>query len=240
MKLMETKKLFNLLNISSTSNQKAKDIKFVSDEIDKVLFNLESHLKNMNADKAIKKILWQGILNQFGTYGSRSGQLRKYKKNDYKGNSIEYHYNHQFTKGSLLSIDFGTSNIDRELSLTHTGIVLADYTDMVIVVPITSKSSLDYENLSMDIKKDIMILLKKDYPQIENDSYVLTYQLRAVSKNRITQKGIVGTFDNTVIMDEIENKIISMFSFDRYKKQQDKINELEEELINLKKLIDNN
>lgn len=43
---------------------------------------------------------------------------------------------------------------------------------------------------------------KKDYPQFENDSYILTHQIRSVSKNRITK--IIGTIAKTKLMEQIE------------------------------------
>lgn len=137
----------------------------------------------------------------------------------------------------MLSIDFGTSNIDRELALTHTGIVLADYTGMVIVVPITSQTSLDLNKLSPDIKGDIIPILKKDYPQIENDSYILMHQLRCISKNRITKTGIIGSISNTKILEEIELKFTKICAFDYFMLQRRKIEDLEEQIANLKKVL---
>ncbi|MFO1442793.1 type II toxin-antitoxin system PemK/MazF family toxin [Bacillus sp. Bva_UNVM-123] len=227
-------KLFELLEDINIINKQAKDIDDIAIEIDKVTSNLNHWLKNLEAEKAIKKILWEGILKQYGTYGTKSGQVKSFKKKNKNKEIVEFDFNEQFSKGKLLSIDFGTSNIDRELSLTHTGIVLADYTGFVLVVPITSQSSLEFENLAPDIQKDIIPIYKMDYNQIENNSYILIHQMRVVSKNRITKKGIIGSLAGTEIMKVIEDKLIKIIAFDYYNSQQEKILSLEKEIENLK------
>lgn len=236
-KFIDSGKLFGFLNDERIYDKKAKEVNEIVEEINKVSSNLNQQLKNLNADQAIKKILWEGILNQYGTYGTKSGKVKEFSKKDKNGKDIKYNFNQKFTKGKLLSIDFGTSNIDRELSLTHTGVVLADYTGMVIVVPITSQSSIEYSNLSQDIQNDIIPIYTSDYPQIKNDSYVLMHQLRVVSKNRITKKGIIGSLSNTDIMKKIEEKFMKIIAYDYYIQQQTKIKRLEE-IINSKETVE--
>lgn len=229
---IDTEKLFRILNDETLVNKKAKDVDELMVEINKVPFNIKRWLSNLDVEQSIKKILWEGILNQYGTFGTKSGQVKKYKN---KKKGIEYDFNQQFTKGKLLSIDFGTSNIDRELSLTHTGIVLADYTGMVIVVPMTSQTSIEYDNLAPDIQNDVIPIYKKDYSQIENDSYILMHQMRVISKNRITKKGIIGSLAGTEVMKNIELKIIKILAYSYYLEQEEKIKMLETRVKELEK-----
>jgi len=59
--------------------------------------------------------------------------------NDYseKNKNINY-YDDNYKHGDLISVDFGTSNLDKEFSFTHTAIVLKSYTDYIVVIPTTS------------------------------------------------------------------------------------------------------
>ncbi|MGD6876769.1 type II toxin-antitoxin system PemK/MazF family toxin [Bacillus infantis] len=239
-KKINTKVLFETLKNKEALNKKAGENKEISKEIDKVSFNLSLHMKELDTEKAIKKILWEGVLNQFGTFGTKSGHIKSFQKKGNNGEQTIFDYNKQFSKGKMVSIDFGTSNIDRELSLTHTGIVLADYTGLMVVVPITSQTSMEFNNLAEDIQNDVIPIYSRDYSQVENDSYILMHQIRTVSKNRITKNGIVGSLAGTHIMKEIENKLLKMMLFDYYEEQQSKIESLEKEIEMLKLQLTSN
>ncbi|MBU9714442.1 type II toxin-antitoxin system PemK/MazF family toxin [Evansella tamaricis] len=194
-----------------------------------------------NIYQTSKLILWQGVLRDFGTFGLKPNSVRKFSKKDKPNETFDFHQS--FGRGKLLSVDFGASNIDRELALTHTGIVIADYTGMVVVIPITSQDSLEIDTMSEDIKSSLIPVSCKEFNQFKNDSYVLVHQMRVISKNRITRQGVVGSIANTKLMDQIEDYLLKTHTPYMSKMLNEQIQSLTkqnekliEELLNLKKL----
>lgn len=223
-------KLLSLLANRSILRNKAKTNHDLKNEISKIADTVKGWYENLTVEKAIKSILWQGVLREYGTYGYKTHQNKSFKRAD----GSFYNYNQAFSRGKMLSIDFGVTNIGREFALTHTGIVIADYTNMVVVIPMTSQEGVELSNLPSDIRDSLISIYKKDYSQIENDSYIMPYQIRVVSKNRITKKGIVGSLANTDIMLTIEESLYKTQTPHLKKLQNEKITILEnqnEELI---------
>ncbi|WP_016994788.1 type II toxin-antitoxin system PemK/MazF family toxin [Lysinibacillus boronitolerans] len=190
-------------------------------EISNCASEIEAWYKQSTIEEAIKSIFWHGTLKDYGTFGVKTLQTRNFYN---KKTKTYYDLNQTIGRWKLLSIDFGVTNIGREFSLTHTGIVIADYSGMVVVLPITSQDSVDLSKVPNDIKKSFIPVSKVECQDLAKDSYVLIHQIRAVSKNRITKRGIIGKIENTSVQQKIEKKssektyIIYEQSFGRFRK----------------------
>jgi len=226
------KKLINLLSsmTEEDKNKKAQTNNIIKEELEKVLDETRFTVQRQNREEAIKYALWQGLLNQYGIFGSK----RKMHKNSL--------YDNTYIHGDLISIDFGTSNIGAEFSYTHTAIVLKSYTDYVVVLPITSNKEGRLENKPQDEQADTMLITNSDFSDIESDSYIMLYQIRSVSKNRIQK--VIGTISNSTLMKEIDRKLMNMYipyiqtEYDRFlsiMEEKDKlINEKDAEISELR------
>jgi len=230
---------FNLINIlknkSINKSDVAKTNSVLVSEMDNCFEDTKSIINELTVEKAIKYVLWNGLCNNYGLHGINRNKSREFKINK-KGNTIKkYYYKQRYGRGKLLSIDFGTSNIGRELAYTHSGIVLADYTDYVVVVPITSKKDFNLSQLAPDIQKVILLIEKSEYPKIDSDSYVLMHQIKSVSKNRITK--IITSFSKTKMMEQIEQKLFEVHCPYMNMKYKKTINNLDAEIKRLRKII---
>jgi mRNA-degrading endonuclease toxin of MazEF toxin-antitoxin module len=232
---LDLKSLFKILEEKDIDSNLAYTNKVVLSELNKLLISTGNNIKQMTIEQAIKTILWQGVLNDFGIFSPQKESSRKFYKWQ-NGKRIEQiYYNREYPKGSLLSIDFGTSNMGREFSLTHTSVVIDDFSGFVVVIPLTSQKDKQLDNLPQEIKDVIIPVYKKDYPILENDSYILTHQIKSVSKNRITKE--IGTFAKTEILNNIENIIYNRFSSYIKKCNDDHINKLNNEVEQLKSKV---
>lgn len=204
---------FNAKNIISeiqkfneeNKRKRAESNLVIKQEIKNVLEDTKEGLYNQPRESVAKYVLWQGLLNQYGIFGTKREEKRLFGKEK----NICY-YERQYNHGDLISIDFGTSNIGEEFSFTHTAIVLKSYTDYVVVIPTTSCKEGRLDSKPLDEQEDTLIITKEDYKNIESDSYIMLYQIRSVSKNRI-QKAI-GTIAETQIMSEIDKKLALIYA----------------------------
>lgn len=192
-------RLIQLLSSMSEEDKskKAQTNNIIKEELEKVFGETRFAVQRRNREEAIKFALWQGLLNQYGIFGS---------KRDLHKNSL---YDNTYVHGDLISIDFGTSNIGAEFSYTHTAIVLKSYTDYVVVLPITSIKEGRLENKPQDEQDDTMMITDVDFADIESDSYIMLYQIRSVSKNRIQK--IIGTISGSNLLKEIDHKLMDMY-----------------------------
>lgn len=195
---------------SSDKNKKAHSNKVIKQEIQNVLEDTKIALYNQNREYAVKYVLWQGLLNQYGIFGHKKNSKRTFGADK----EINY-YDETFEHGDLVSIDFGTSNIDKEFSFTHTAIVIKSYTDFIVVVPTTSCKDGRLETKPKDEQDDTLVITSSDFPEIRSDSYILIYQIRSVSKNRIQKK--IGTIKGAPLLHRIDCKIGEIFAPSCYK-----------------------
>lgn len=182
--------------------KKAQSSTELKNEIKNVLYDTKIILYNQTREDAIKYILWQGLLNRYGIFGTNRNQHRLFN-----GGKIDY-YSQEYKHGDIVSIDFGTSNIGSEFSFTHTALVLHSFTDFLIVIPITTAKSKRLENKPIDEQESTLIIQKEDFPFIESDSYVLVYQIKSVSKNRITKK--IGNVSNSKFLCDVDNEVFKI------------------------------
>jgi uncharacterized protein YifN (PemK superfamily) len=222
---INSKNLFKLLQKPNANKLLARTEIDIITELNNVLSDTKILISSKTIEEACKYILWHGILNNFGTLGKKRDEAKK------------EHYNEIFSRGTILSIDFGLSNIGKEFAYTHTAIVMADYTGFVIVIPLTSIKITRLEKIPQDIKDDIILVLKKDYSFLEDDSYILTHHIRSVSKNRITKVINHGTFNKQPIMEQIESILFKRTTPYLRKLNNEKIEGLQLEVAQLKQII---
>lgn len=211
-------------------NKKAQSDSVIKEEIEHVMNDTKFLLKRQPRESAIKYILWQGLLNQYGLFGTKRQDKRTFGKN--KNTYYDQEYNH----GDLISIDFGTSNLDKEFSFTHTAIVLKAYTDFIVVIPTTSCKEGRLENKPEDEQEDTLLLTNKDFDDLAAESYIMVYQTKSVSKNRI--QGRIGTINGTSLMNKIDEKISEIFSDSLYANYISINNELNEMTNQYKNICD--
>lgn len=206
-------RIINALNSMSKEDKskKAQSNTIIKEEINNVMEDTKISLYNQDREYAVKYALWQGLLNQYGLFGTRRSTKRLFGKNK----NINY-YDDNYKHGDLISVDFGTSNLDKEFSFTHTAIVLKSYTDYIVVIPTTSCKDGRLETKPQDEQDDTLIITSKDFPDIESDSYVMLYQIRSVSKNRIQKK--IGTISGKELLVKIDYKIDQIFANSLYEK----------------------
>jgi mRNA-degrading endonuclease toxin of MazEF toxin-antitoxin module len=233
---LDSKALFKILNEKDIDVNLASTNSIVLSELNKLLTLTGNNIKQMNIEQAIKTILWQGVLNEYGVFSPKKECPKKFYKKQNGKNVEQIFYNRKYEKGALLSVDFGTSNIGREFSLTHTSVVIHDLPGFIIVIPLTSQKDKQLDNLPKEIKEIIIPVYKKDYPVLENDSFILTHQIKSVSKNRITKE--IGTFSKNKVLNTIEDMIYNRFSSYIKKCNDDEINRLNNEILQLKNKVD--
>lgn len=192
-------KLIKLLNSMSDEdkNKTAKTNTIIQGELKKLYNETKALVVKQSREDAIKYALWQGLLNQYGIFGK--------KRNTHKTAL----YDNTYVHGDLISIDFGTSNIGAEFSYTHTAIVLKAYTDYIVVLPTTSIKEHRLENKPEDEQNDTMVITSNDFKDIESDSYIMLYQIRSVSKNRIQK--IIGNISGTDLMKQINKRLSEIY-----------------------------
>ena len=200
-------RIISALNSMSDTDKskKAQSNTVIKEEIDNVMEDTKISLYNQDREHAVKYALWQGLLNQYGLFGTRRSTKRLFGKNK----DINY-YDDYYEHGDLISIDFGTSNLDKEFSFTHTAIVLKSYTDYIVVIPTTSCKDGRLETKPQDEQEDTLIITSSDFANIESDSYVMLYQVRSVSKNRIQKK--IGTIKGKELLGKIDCKVAQIFA----------------------------
>lgn len=213
---------FNVSRLLAEFNKMSKEDKkkkahsnvVIHDEIENVMEDTKISLYNQPREYAVKYALWQGLLNQYGIFGTHRSSKRLFGKEK----DINY-YDENYKHGDLISIDFGMSNLDKEFSYTHTAIVLKSYTDYVVVIPTTSCKEGRLETKPQDEQDDTLIITYNDFSNIESDSYIMIYQVRSVSKNRIQKK--IGSIGGTTLLENIDNKILEIFANSSYIKLQE-------------------
>ncbi|WMC93204.1 type II toxin-antitoxin system PemK/MazF family toxin [Kineothrix sp. MB12-C1] len=206
MENFNAKKIINSLkNMNSEDkDKKAYTSPIIKEEIKNVLEDTKIVLYSQNRERAAKYILWQGLLNQYGIFGKNRKKTRLFGENK----DITY-YDRNYKHGDMISIDFGTSNLGKEFAFTHTAIVVKSYTDYIIVLPVTSCKEDKLDEIPVDEQDDTMIIRKTDYEEIDSDSYIILYQIRSVSKNRIQK--VIGSISDTKLMRDIDLKLAKSF-----------------------------
>ena len=211
-------------------NKKSQSCLELKDEIKNVLDDTKIILYRQSREDAIKYILWQGLLNKYGIFGSNRRQHRLFGQN-----KIDY-YSQEYQHGDIVSIDFGTSNIGNEFSFTHTALVLHEFTDFLIVIPITTAKDGRLEKKPLDEQESTFVIRKNDFSFIESDSYVLIYQLKSISKNRITKR--IGNISGSKFLCDIDSEVFNILLDPLSKKFSEEITNLNIKISDYENIIE--
>jgi mRNA-degrading endonuclease toxin of MazEF toxin-antitoxin module len=186
---------------------------------------------NLSAEEAAQFILWHDLWLDFGTYGVKRRSER----------TPGFSFN-RWDRGQIISVDFGL-NIGKEFSFMHPAIVVTNFYDFVIVVPLTG----DEGPIPKTYPKDIdgaMLRVKKTDPrlidkttglqiQLNKDSIAMVPHVRCISKNRIRNNTGIN-IANTPFFEEIQDTLYRYLCSDLVKKHELNVKELEAQIETLK------
>ena len=141
-----------------------------------------------------------------------------------------------YKRQDIVSIDFGTSNIGSEFSFTHTALVLHEFTDFLIVIPITTAKDGRLENKPLDEQESTFVIHKSDFSFIEADSYVLIYQIKSISKNRITKR--IGNITGSKFLCDVDSEVFNILLDPLSKKISEEITNLNIKISDYKNMIE--
>ncbi|WP_270166713.1 hypothetical protein [Paenibacillus sp. SYP-B4298] len=150
---------------------------FILEQLSETLHETEQLVQTFNLGDSIPFLIWNNLLNKHTLNGSKKDT---YQKN---ANGIPI----RFARGRKVTIDFGYG-IDRELFQPHPAIVLADYQELMAVVPTTSDDGSVFHD---EVKKAIIrvpsdaVENSASYPIFPRNTVINLHQIRVVSKNRI-------------------------------------------------------
>lgn len=165
-------------------------------ELNKTFSDSFTNLQDNNLKQIVDFTLWNDFWNKYGIYGKN----KKENRNTFSRK--------RYSRGRLLFIDYGHHNVGLEFSLSHIGIVLKDFGDLLEVLPVTSDKNQTY---SRDIENTIIRVKKAQYNQFDDNSILLIHQIQSISKNRII-KDLFKSIKHTPLMEEIEEKIYSTYT----------------------------
>lgn len=188
----------------------------VINQLRNTLKDTELTIIQQKLDEGLEYTLWNGFTNEFGLYGP--------KKNTHKSRSASIAQ----SRGRVFNVDYGQHSIGREQAFLRPSVIIADYSDISIVIPATSETETKFDNLAPDIQKAVIKVDSSIYTAFSVDSYLLLHQMRAVSKNRLRKN--CGSIAKTELMKTIEEKLYKFHSPYIKKTESEKIKILEQNL----------
>jgi mRNA-degrading endonuclease toxin of MazEF toxin-antitoxin module len=138
----------------------------------------EQLVKTFPLKASVPYLLWNDLLNKHTLNGS---EYDTYAMKNAGGTPIRY------ARGRKVLVDFGYG-VDRELFQPHPAIVLADFQELITVVPTTSDDGSVFHE---DVKKAIIKVPSDatgapgDRPIFPKDTIINLHQIKVVSKNRV-------------------------------------------------------
>lgn len=150
----------------------------------------------------------------------------------------------QLGRGRVINVNPGIDNIGREQRYIHMYIVLAEYKETFVGVPITNAK---IKNNKPVLRNEMEVLLinpnyKKPYKEFRcpKPSVVDLRNIRGFDKKRIVKDSLykTGRFIPDTYKSDIDNAILKLFIFNQDKLIVNLIKDLAEENLNLKKELD--
>ncbi|OEF98949.1 hypothetical protein BHF71_10585 [Vulcanibacillus modesticaldus] len=197
-------------------NLSLNDNFIINNELDRTINNSNEILKNLPLLDIINFISWNDVWNKYGIYGSKKQEQR----NNFSSKS--------YSRGRLLLIDYGHHNIGLEFSYEHIGVVLKDFGNLILVLPVTSDRGKRYPS---KIENTIIRVKSEEYNQFDNDSILLLHQITSIGKNRII-KDLFQNISRTELFKKVEEKLIQIYSPYVNKLNKDKVKEFEKLIKN--------
>jgi len=151
-------------------NTSTSDDEFVSSQLNDTLGQSKNSISNYTLEKTIPFVLWNDSWNNYGVFGLKSNEKKQYWR---------------YSGGQIVHVDFGCGNIKTELSFPHPAIILYNFAQTAIVIPITTD---DKKTAFDDEIENVIIKVKSKENSIPNDSIINIHQLKAIHKERIINK----------------------------------------------------
>lgn len=192
----------------------------VKAEVSKTLRDTEDLLDTLSIHQSGNFAIWNDFWNRVGVFGVHRKEKSEFDRRQ--------------SRGRLLSIDYG-HNIRYEFSFYHIGVVVADFPGMIVVVPVTSDRG-QWEQYPAELRRAMVRVNSRQYPQFDHDSLLLVHQMRAVDKSRI-RKDLCASIAKTPLMKDLEEKIAQLYSPFIIKTSREEIAQLRRELENAKRMI---
>lgn len=108
--------------------------------------------------------------------------------------------------------------------------------DFLIVIPITTAKDGRLEKKPLDEQESTFVIRKNDFSFIESDSYVLIYQLKSISKNRITKR--IGNISGSKFLCDIDSEVFNILLEPLSKKFSEEITNLNIKISDYENIIE--
>lgn len=188
----KTKGLIRPMKITAT-----KDDNNVMTELINTLDDTKDNLSVNVVNKVIPFIFWNNIWNEYGVFGTNTAKANYWR----------------YTSGQMVYVDFGCGNIKTELSFPHPAILLYNFAQTAIVIPMTT----DDKKTPFDAElEDVIIKVKGSKDSINNDSIINMHQPKAIHKERIINK-INYNVKNYIIDDDEIKRLNSRINIEAFK-----------------------
>lgn len=177
---------------NKAKNVKAKNIDKVNMELLLTLNESVDLIQDVKCKDSVPFIIWNDFLNKNGTLAPKAGKT----------------YN-RYVWGRKVFVDFGMTNIQTELSYPHPAILLYNFANTAIVIPITTDDKTT--GFTPDIEECI-IKVKSDNKIFPHDSIINIHQMCSIHKERIIKD--LGCNVKGFIIDK--NEIKRLNSYEEY------------------------
>lgn len=151
--------------VNRTKNVKAKNVDKVNMELLLTLNESIDLVQDVKCKDAVPYIIWNDFLNENGTLAPKKDKT----------------YN-RYVWGRKVFVDFGMTNIQTELSYPHPAIILYNFANTAIVIPITTDDKIT--GFTSDIERCI-VKVKADNKIFPHDSIINMHQMCSIHKERI-------------------------------------------------------
>lgn len=170
----------------------SKTVEKVNMELLLTLNDSTQLIQSKKCKDAVPYIMWNDFVNNYGTLAQK----------------ITGTYN-RYSWGRKIFVNFGMTNIQTELSYPHPAILIYNFANTAIVVPITSDDKVT--DFAADIEHCI-IKVKQDGSIFPKDSIINIHQICSIHKERIINDLNCNVKD--FVIDN--NEIIRLNSFENY------------------------
>ncbi len=169
----------------------------IMDQLSETLKDTETLVQSFKLKDSVPFLFWNNLLNEH--------TLKAKKYDSYRTNNAGVPI--RYSRGHKVLIDFGYG-IDRELFQPHPAIILADFEEMIAVVPTTSD---DGSGFNEKVKKAIIQIpndtpLDGKKPIFPKPTIINLHQIRVVSKNRV-QINLNCNVQNYILPDSVINQL---------------------------------
>lgn len=182
----------------------------IIDTINFTMNNFKLLLLNHEIGDVARWIIWRNKINYYGPFGP--------DKDDYSGKYASRRY----SRGRKVFVDFGADNISSELCYAHPCIILYDFPNGSVVIPITEEERIvDKKRVKKTYDSEIeklLIRVPESKPIFPENSILLVNRIKFIDKNRILND--LGVSIPNELLKDVEEKVARYFSPDIFHKKE--------------------